>query len=399
MKAIVIGGGIGGLTTAIALEKSGIDVEVYERASRLTAVGAGLTLWANAINVFKALDMSDALLKLGCFEGRGVIRTAKGDILTAARINGKQGTSAIESIIVHRADLHELLLNQFHGNVHLGSEFKRCTQSASGITAHFADGTSVECDVLIAADGIHSAVRQQIITQAKPIYAGYTAYRAVVPFDHARVGDVWGESWGHGSRFGLAPLSDNRVYWFATQNTPDGQRHTSNEDTKAHLQEIFADWHHPIKQVIEETRASDILHHDIYEISPLDTWIHGRVVLLGDAAHAMTPNLGQGACQAIEDAYTLAYCLAATTDIDSALQTYQTLRMPRANAILRQSHQIGVVGQLENMLLCGVRNQVFRYLPDGIRDRSLNAVVNYSLEKVLEGALPALQSNGSASEK
>src|SRR5690606_30099983 len=110
------------------------------------------------------------------------------------------------------------------------------------------------------------------------------------PFDHARVGGVWGESWGRGSRFGLAPLSSNRVYWFGTENAPAGQHAATAEATKAHLQALFAAWHDPIPQLLAETNVADILHHDIYDIETPENWIDGRVVLLGDAAHAMTPN-------------------------------------------------------------------------------------------------------------
>lgn len=382
MKAIIIGAGIGGLMTAIALEKQGIEVEIYEQASQISAVGAGLTLWANAIAVFKALGMSEALMNLGAFEGQGAIRSSRGITLTAASVNQHGKRDSIASIIVHRADLHKLLEANFHGSVQLGHKVTHYSQTSQGVTVHFENNASAEGDVLIAADGIHSVIRGQMYPQIVPQYAGYTAYRAVVQYEHAQVGGVWGETWGPGRRFGLAPLSGNRVYWFGTENTPEGRHFASGEAMKAHVQSLFVNWHSPIPQLIAVADANDLLHHDIYDIPSLNSWVDGRVALLGDAAHAMTPNLGQGACQAIEDAYAIAHYLVGVSNINDALKQYQEVRLPRTTAIKRQSHQIGSVGQIENPLICWVRNQVVRIVPESIRDRGLNTVVNYRIDQV-----------------
>jgi 2-polyprenyl-6-methoxyphenol hydroxylase-like FAD-dependent oxidoreductase len=251
-------------------------------------------------------------------EGEGAIRDSAGTILTAASLNSDRADMGVTSLIVHRAELHHLLYEQVQSPVHLGCTFNHYSQSAACVTDQFANGQTAEGDVLIAADGIRSVVRQQMIPEAQPLYAGYTAFRAVLPFDHEHIGGTWGESWGRGMRFGLAPLSNERVYWFGTQNSPRDQRYDTAEGLKTQLQAMFADWHAPIPQIIAETPAADILHHDIYDIVPLTTWANGRVVLLGDAAHAMTPNLGQGACQAIEDAYALARCLKSGSSIPAA---------------------------------------------------------------------------------
>jgi 2-polyprenyl-6-methoxyphenol hydroxylase-like FAD-dependent oxidoreductase len=173
------------------------------------------------------------------------------------------------------------------------------------------------------------------------------------------------------------------VYWFGTENVAPGQYQPTAEALKAHLQALYSGWHEPIPQLIAETSPADILHHDIYDLEPLTTWIDQHVVLLGDAAHAMTPNLGQGACQAIEDAYALAHYLASASSIEAALAYYQLLRLPRAKNIMQQSRQIGAAGQLNNPMLCWVRNQAVRLMPASIRDRSLNTVVNYDVTRAL----------------
>src|SRR5262249_16464657 len=150
-----------------------------------------------------------------------------------------------------------------------------------------------------------------------PIYAGYTAWRAVASFDHIAVGDMWGESWGRGVRLGIAPLRNDQVYWFATKNAPESEKDVAGQ-VKPELLRLFGDWHAPIRALIEATDESKILRNDIYDLEPLPRWTDGRVALLGDAAHATTPNMGQGACQALEDAVVLGQCLRPDVDVVTA---------------------------------------------------------------------------------
>ena len=290
MKAIIIGAGIGGLSTAIALEKEGICAEIYEKSSEIKAVGAGLSLWKNALIVLDALGIGQAVRK-GAVSGHdGAIRSASGEILTSMQ---QVDESVVMTAVVHRADLHRLLEDATQSPIHTGKAFIRYEKNENGIRAHFDDGTMAEGDVLIAADGIHSPIRKQMFPGSEPIYAGYTAFRAVIPFEHSGLNGLWGESWGRGLRFGITMLSDNRVYWFCTDNAPAGQFYEASA-RKQHLQSLYAGWHQPVEVLIAETPASDILHHDVYDIAALAGWQDGHVILSGDAAHAMTPNLGQG---------------------------------------------------------------------------------------------------------
>jgi len=323
-KAIIIGGGIGGLATAIALKQVGVTVDVFERVTELREVGAGLSLWANAIKALDALGLGTEIRAMALPESGGGIRTPDGRLLmhlTNAQLAAQFGEL---SIMVHRAELHELLRQHVGQEIRLGMACVGVQPDGHGVIATFHNGEQVRGDLLIGADGIRSIVRDQLHGQQQPTYAGYTAWRGVVSFDHVRL--LTGETWGRGARFGQIPMKGGRVYWFAAHNAPPDQQ--SNDGEKAELLRIFGDWHAPIRTLIEVTPEADILHNDIYDRPPLRWWGRDRITLLGDAAHPMTPNLGQGACQALEDALVLAKELQANADIPTALRAYEALRIP-----------------------------------------------------------------------
>ena len=379
MRAIIIGAGIGGLTTAIALKQAGIEVTVYERAPELRAVGAGLSLWANALKALDCIGVGDRVRQCGVHGHEAAIRAANGHILSAMSqraLSKHFGDTPI--VVVHRADLMDILLNTTQLDVRCGFSFERYIQDKNGVTVYFDNGKSDSSDILIGADGIHSRVRQQILPDSRPIYSGYCAWRAITTFDHQRVNHTWGESWGIGKRTGVLPLTDNRVYWFATANRPQGEKLASG-DSKTLLLDLFADWHQPVPDLLQATDANLILHNDILDIDPIATWYDGRVVLLGDAVHAMTPNMGQGACQAIEDGIVLARSLKTGATIADSFAQYTTIRQDRTKAIQLQSRRIGQVGQIENAALGWIRNHAVRLMPSALQVRLLDAVVGYDV--------------------
>jgi 2-polyprenyl-6-methoxyphenol hydroxylase-like FAD-dependent oxidoreductase len=216
-------------------------------------------------------------------------------------------------------------------------------------------------------------VRAQLHGSIKPTYAGYTAWRAVVRFDLTQL--VPGESWGSGARFGHLPMTQDRVYWYATSNEREGERKPGNE--KAGLARIFRGWHAPIEALIDATDESAIFRNDIYDRRGLSKWGEGRVTLLGDAAHPMTPNLGQGACQAFEDAVVLARCLSGSPDAASALADYEAQRIPRANWLVDQSRQIGTIGQWQHPIGITLRNALIKLLSPRLQQRQLERIIRY----------------------
>jgi 2-polyprenyl-6-methoxyphenol hydroxylase-like FAD-dependent oxidoreductase len=380
MKAIVIGAGIGGLSAAIALRSAGLEVVIYEQASAIKEVGAGLSLWPNATKALEKLGLGPALRQISIPQMDGGIHDWRGRIIMGESADFIEREFGAPVIIAHRAELLAILTEAAQGiPMHIASRFKGYEQNGQQVTAIFENGHHDTGDLLIGSDGIKSVVRAQMLRDKQPPrYAGYSAWRAITQFDYPPNATYWGESWGQGARFGLVPVNNGRVYWFAVLNTPENMPAPA-EGHKAYLLKYFSNWHHPIPDLLNATDESVILHNDIYDLEPLTNWIEGRVVLLGDAAHAMTPNLGQGACQALEDAVVLGNAIKATPDITTALAQYQTKRLARANSIVTQSRRIGQVGQLSNPIMCWLRDNLFRVLPEGIRNRQIASVVGHEV--------------------
>jgi 2-polyprenyl-6-methoxyphenol hydroxylase-like FAD-dependent oxidoreductase len=359
-KAIIIGGGIGGVTAAIALKQAGLDVTVYERAEELREVGSGLPLWTNALRTLHVVGLTGELEKLGVQVTSVRVSTWKGDTLTDTRNDKHLKKLGTITIVVHRAELLTLLLKTLgEENVQLGMTCVGFTQDATGVTVKFANGQEVRGDVLIGADGIHSVIRTQLFGLIKPNYAGYTCWRGLAHTTRTGL-ETW--AWGKGCQFGITPMSQARAYWFVQKYAPEGEEDKPGERKNA-LLEMFHDWHDPIPAVIEATAETDILRNDIFELKHLHQWSHGRVTLLGDAAHAMTPNLGQGACQAIEDAVALADCLIDTMSISEALKNYEQRRITRTNRTTRLAHFIGQAVQWETPILSVPRNIIIKNMP------------------------------------
>ena len=235
-------------------------------------------------------------------------------------------------------------------------------------------GCTGGADAVVGADGLRSIVREGLGTPGALRYSGYTAWRGIAGFDTA--GLMAGESVGCGQRFGLVPISGNRVYWYAAANVPEGQREPPDQ-AKARLTAMFAAWHDPIPALIRVTDPAAILRNNIYDRDPADRWGSGRITLLGDAAHPMTPNLGQGACQAIEDALVLARELGQGSDVEAALRRYEAQRLPRTRLVSIASRRAGQMFQIESPALCRMRDVMMRLMPSAVTFRSLSRIGGY----------------------
>jgi 2-polyprenyl-6-methoxyphenol hydroxylase-like FAD-dependent oxidoreductase len=373
-KAIIIGGGIGGMTAALALKQVDIDVSVFEQAPELREVGSGLPLWTNAIRALQKLGLADEIVKLGESVSAGSITTWRGDILADLRAEELLKRLGTINMVVHRAELLAALLEALGTkHVHLGAVCVGCSQDVNSVYAHFADGSEVQGDLLIGADGLRSTIRSQLFGSIKPGYAGYTCWRGLA---HITRGNLETWAWGKGYQFGITPMNKGRAYWFAQRYAPEGAKDNA-AGRKHEVLELFHDWHDPIPAVIEATAEKDILRNDIYELPPLRQWSRGLVTLLGDAAHAMTPNLGQGACQAIEDGVALGASLRAAPDVVTALKVYDTQRMKRTRRITQMARLVGQAVQVENPAVSSARNFMVKMIPVNAQLQRLMWILDY----------------------
>ncbi|MEU9121587.1 FAD-dependent monooxygenase [Streptomyces sp. NPDC048506] len=372
-SAIVVGGGIGGLAAGVALTRSGWQVKVLERAATFGEVGAGLSLWPNGVRALDALGAGDQVREQALVETRTGIRNTSGRWLS--RTDTQELTRRFGPVaMIHRAQLLDILRTALPAGA-LCANARVSRISLRGRRVEVEHGKDVsQADLLVAADGINSTVRRSLWPQAPaPRYAGYTAWRLVV--DTGRRLSAGGESWGRGERVGIAPLADGRTYVFCVANTPEGQHNPGNE--LAEMRRRFGRWHDPIPRLLTAADEEAVMRHDIYALPPLASFVTGRAALLGDAAHAMTPNLGQGANQALEDAVTLAALLDAHPDVESALAAYDRDRRPRTQLIARRSHRIGTVAQWHSAPAAALRDLVLRLAPGSAMLNALAPVLSW----------------------
>lgn len=382
--AIVVGGGIGGLTAAIGLRRAGLRVTVLERAAAYAETGAGITLWPNALRALDELDLGPALAPVTRSPGSGGLRNPSGRWLTrwdAADFERRLGRPMVG---IHRAQLLDLLVGA------LPPDTVRWGVSVSEVTADGTVRTATgreRADVVIGADGINSVVRGRLWPgYPGPARVGAVAYRAVL--DASQLAEVGsgveiGETWGSGAEFGAVPLTDGRLYWFAALNTLN---YVDNTDAKGVLATRFATWHRPVPELIAATPSEAILRHDLGMLArPLPSYVAGDVALLGDAAHAMPPYLGQGGCQAIEDAEVLAAEVARSGSVRDALAGYDRLRRRRTQSFVRASRFMGRLGPLlSNRAAVALRDTVIRSLPAATSVRGAASVADWT-PSVIDG--------------
>ncbi|QAT86043.1 FAD-dependent oxidoreductase [Corallococcus coralloides] len=373
---LIAGAGIGGLTLACALQRAGLRATVFERAEALRPVGAGIVVQMNAAVALRRIGLCDAVVAEGERAEQTLILDSTGARITAVDVRSLQEELAIPMVAMHRARLQAVL--RAHAGpeeaVRLGVSVTGFEDDGARVTVTLSTGETVTGDVLVGADGLRSAVRTGLLGAQPTRYSGYTSWRGVCPgADLVPAGQVT-ETWGPGARFGIVPIGHGEVYWFATLNAPAGAEDAPGQ-TLAILQERFAGWHAPIAKLLAATPPERVLRTDIHDRPPVSHWSRGRVTLLGDAAHPMTPNLGQGGCQAIEDGVVLGECLAAPGSVEDALRAYEARRVKRANALVVRSHQVGRMAQWENGAARFVRDALFRRVPQSAARRQLWTLV------------------------
>nr|H1ZZA4.1 RecName: Full=Aurachin C monooxygenase/isomerase [Stigmatella aurantiaca]CCD27744.1 FAD-dependent monooxygenase [Stigmatella aurantiaca Sg a15] len=361
LTVLIAGGGIGGLTLGVALRRAGIAFKIFERAPALLRVGAGISMQSNAMLAFRTLGVDTAVAAAGQEIQGGAILNPRGEEISSMPVSKASAEVGAPMITIHRGRLQDVL-HQIVGddNLVLGAKVEGFRDGPDGLFVRLADGREFQGDLLVGADGLRSAVRAQLLKEPSPRYSGYTSWRGVCDVSEGVRRDYTSESWGPGMRFGVVPIGEGQTYWFATATAPEGG--VDHPDARTELLQRFSGWHAPIPQLIENTPSSAIMRTDIHDRVPIRQWVQGRAVLLGDAAHPMTPNMGQGGCQAVEDAVVLARCLSLEAELPAALARYQAVRVERANDFVAGSYRIGQIGQWENAFACWVREKLMRMM-------------------------------------
>lgn len=373
---LVVGGGIGGLTAALALARAGACVSLIERERSFSPVGAGIVLAPNAVAVLSRL---------------GVDVGAHGERVSGMRLCAASGQTLQRmnlcvwaeshgpAYAFHRGDLHGALLDALPSGVdlRLGGTVSALRDTGDSVEVDLANGRRERYDLVVGADGIHSAVRAALGDAPAVLYSGTTCWRAVCPNPGVR---ETLEIWGQGARMGAVPLSGGRLYVFLVANAP---RRAAAPRWPEGFREIYGDFCQPAGEVLDALAGIQLLHHDLEELER-PVWGGGRVWLLGDAAHAMTPNLGQGAAMAIEDALVLARCLGG--DAVSAHARYVAERHPRVRKVQLDSRRLGRLAHWSSAAAVWIRDSLFRLMPAAVGDRQYLDVVRPGLALALARA-------------
>lgn len=379
MKCIIIGGGIAGLTTAIALRQQGIYAEVYEAANELKPVGAGIAIGKNASQVFQKLGIEETLKSQSIPIEATVVTNSQ-----AIPLQRPANTNVV-SFCIHRAVLHQILSDAcLPQSIHLSRKLARVDETSEGVTAIFEDGTTVKADILIGADGINSIVRKQIAPQIQKRYTGQTCWRGVCEFDLSPTfKHNLTELWGGRARFGLTRIDEKRMYWFAVENKVSENEKDKSNQVHQKLTSLFKDFHPEINEIIKATPQHTIHRGDLHDLEKVNyQWHTNRVCLIGDAAHATTPNMGQGAGQGIEDGYAIALSLSKHA-APLAFEQFQKVRQKKVKSIVDTSWMVGKIAHWENGIVTALRNFFFKLTPAYVMEKQLTSVLDISyIEKI-----------------
>lgn len=375
MRIGIIGGGVGGLASAACLTKAGVEVEVFERASELRETGAGVNLWSNATRVLAKMGLLERCLEMSTPLSSIELRSLKGRVLLHARLDREDSPV----ICMRRPDLLSVLHSVVPENCIKLSH--RCTgilPTASGVTVTFEGRDSRSFDAAIGADGAGSIVRAHVtgVTEA-PVYRGYAIWRGVADFD--LVGSaphIIQETWGRGQRFGILPIGNRSLCWYAT-STRSQRSAAAPEDRQAELLRLFEGWPGPIEELLRATPPLEVLENDAADLRPLQACFRGNAILIGDAAHPLTPNLGQGCCLALEDAYALSQVLSSASSVGHAFSLFERARSGRAARIVEITRWVGVIGQLRSKPAVFLRDHLPRSLFPFVFDKAVRPVYRY----------------------
>ena len=363
MNIDIIGAGIGGLTTAIALEQKGIKTRIFEQAERIKPVGAGIILANNAMQIYEKLGLRKVIEENG--NPISSMNITKSNLKPLSKIDltyfeRKHNT---KNIAIHRGTLQQILIDKLKSTkINLNHKLTSIVENTNGYYLKFENGEQIQSSTVLGADGLNSIVRQNIFPNNTIRKANQICWRGITECElPIKFRNELNEAWGKSERFGFVQVAENKVYWYALKSFKKSKNEFSIND----LEQYFGDYNSVIKDIIKSTKKEHINTAEISDLKPTNIWFKENVCLIGDSAHATTPNMGQGACQAIEDAFVLSECLHKY-EITKAFSEYQKLRLPKAHQVVKASWLVGKMAHLKNPILIGLRNQMLRLTPTSV---------------------------------
>lgn len=363
----IIGAGIGGLTLGNILKQHNLDFTIYESAPEIKPVGSGIMMAINAMQIFDRLGLKEKIENVGNkIHGISIV-DEKLKLISKTNVLDLEKKYNSCNVAIHRAELQRILAEN------IGFETIKLNHSLSQIQKkenyilNFQNGNEVESNIVFGADGIKSKVRDQIIETGTIRNAKQICWRGLVEFDlpeefHHEAFEVWGK----GKRFGFVKMSGKKIYWYALINERKQKRYLS-------LVNYFYDFHPLIQNILEATLPENIILNGITDLSPIPKWFSENLCLIGDAAHATTPNMGQGACQAIEDAYIIGKLLENNKDFNSVFEEFQKIRRKKVDYVVNTSWKIGKISQWEHGN--SMRNLFLRTLPGSINVKLVEKII------------------------
>ena len=343
MEIAIIGAGMGGLTTGIALKKFGHRVTIYEQAEQILPVGAAISLWSNGVKCLNYLGLTEQVAKLGGqMNDLAYIDGLNGEVMTQFSLAPLIEEVGQRPYPVSRAELQNMLMDAFgRQDIQLGKRMVSIEDKGQHVEIGFQDGSTVSAALLIGADGTHSMTRQYVLgKQVERRYAGYVNWNGLVEIsEDLAPAQQWTTFVGEGKRASLMPVAEQRFYFFFDVPLPAGLENQRSE-YKTLLKQYFSGWCPQVQRLIDSIDEQKTNRVEIHDIEPFTQFYKGRVVILGDAAHSTTPDIGQGGCQAMEDAVYLARALQINTlGLEDALKRYQNKRNERANELLLRARK------------------------------------------------------------
>ncbi|AUX89177.1 MAG: FAD-dependent urate hydroxylase HpxO [Acinetobacter junii] len=343
MEITIIGAGMAGLTTGIALKKFGHQVTIYEQAEQILPVGAAISLWSNGVKCLNYLGLTEQVEKLGGkMDNLAYIDGLTGDVMTQFSLYPLIEEVGQRPYPVSRAELQNMLMDEFgREDIHLAKKMISFVEEGERVKIQFADGSEIESDLLVGADGTHSITRAYVLgEQVERRYAGYVNWNGLVDVsDDYAAADQWTTFVGEGKRVSLMPVANNRFYFFFDVPLAVGLENDRSQ-YKALFKQYFKGWCEPVQKLIDAVDVQKTNRVEIHDIEPFADFYKGRVVIVGDAAHSTTPDIGQGGCQAMEDAIYLARSLQINTlGLQDSLRRYQNKRNERANELVLRARK------------------------------------------------------------